>query len=661
MIDYEDNLCILLRIKGKSIPTAFVSAIPAAALAVVLCSLDEWDPNIRKDSGINDITESQLWNAMTAVIAILLGFRIRQALGRFWEGTSLLHQMRGEWFDAASCLVSFSRDAKLNKDKKFEVMEFRHTLVRLMSLMHGSALDEISDNGEDKYEVLDIHGIDVETLLFLKACATEYHFNRVEALQHMIQVLVTHNHHSGVLTIPPPILSRVYQTLSRGLVNLLNAKKIKDTMFPFPFAQIIRILLIWQTIFTPVLMSQIVANKVCAALLSFLPIFGMFSLNCVSIELEMPFGSDTNDLPLHHFQEEMNQTLLMLVHDMADHLPHTCKRAVRNFDALCKFTRKTLVEGTGKAHSDSKSFMRKDFFEGDFRYDHSVRMSNESGMPESMTFVSQESTLSAATAITGGASLSRLGSIDQFAPTPGPTPADAPVMSTSQYSIGPAAQFAAQPPILETTLEQTTDASKDAGAAAREGQIETLPLADLAEDPVAASPQTGLLDADKLLASSLLAAQKQEKRQLTMHQAVFARCCIADPDQETERSMQFSARPDGSTEHARVDDYLRRTRMDDVLKPAELSVFLAKWINNTELLIQELRINSSSLEASTKALMSSFRLDSQEHVQQEVRFHSETLVKNTRRSQAGTPTPHIVSSIAGAIGNGPPDNAKTTV
>ena len=28
---------------------------------------------------------------------------------RFWEGTGLLHQMRGEWFDAVSCCVTFTR------------------------------------------------------------------------------------------------------------------------------------------------------------------------------------------------------------------------------------------------------------------------------------------------------------------------------------------------------------------------------------------------------------------------------------------------------------------------------------------------------------------------------------------------------------------------
>mmetsp|Transcript_82243 Transcript_82243/g.129476 ORF Transcript_82243/g.129476 Transcript_82243/m.129476 type:complete len:656 (+) Transcript_82243:82-2049(+) len=373
MIDYEDNFRLLFRIRGSIVPKAILFSTPAVITALILSHLDEWAPDARKDSGMMDITESQLWNACTAVIAILLGFRTRQAMGRFWEGTSLLHQMRGEWFDAASCLVSFSRDA-LSKNKYVEVWEFRHTLIRLMSLMHGSALDEISDNQEDKYEVLDIHGLDTTTLRFLRDCKEDYDFNRVEALQHMIQVLVTHNHHSGVLTIPPPILSRVYQTLSRGLVNLLNAKKIKDTMFPFPYAQIIFILLVVHTFFTPLMMTQVVKNKVWSALLSFFPIFGMYCINFIAVELEMPFGSDENDLPLRNFQTEMNATLLMLIHEKTDHLPHTSVTAVSSFDHLAHFARATLVRRDGHQESHSKSYMAANFFDDDM-----VMTKNNSG------------------------------------------------------------------------------------------------------------------------------------------------------------------------------------------------------------------------------------------------------------------------------------------
>jgi len=359
---YRDDFSLLYNFKGSVLPRAFLYSLPSGILAfLILIFEDHVTKNVLEELHLTGLTQqSVMWNAITVVISLCLGFRTRQALGRFWEGTSLLHQMRGEWFDAASCLVSFSRDGKVHKGKGEEVIEFRHTLIRLFSLMHGTALDEISGNIEDRYEVLDVYGLDHGTLKFLKHCQ-ENNFNRVEALQHMIQVLVTHNFHAGVLTIAPPILSRVYQTLSRGLVNLLNAKKIKDTAFPFPWAQIILVLLVMHAGFTPLIMVQVLhSNKFLAVSLSFVPIFSMFSLNLVAIELEMPFGSDANDLALRDFQEEMNHSLLMLVHQYSDHLPHTSPTCVKSYDGLKNYWRATRIRNQGLKMSDSKTFIDND-------------------------------------------------------------------------------------------------------------------------------------------------------------------------------------------------------------------------------------------------------------------------------------------------------------
>eukprot|EP00929_Paragymnodinium_shiwhaense_P049410 TRINITY_DN2491_c3_g1_i1.p1 TRINITY_DN2491_c3_g1~~TRINITY_DN2491_c3_g1_i1.p1 ORF type:complete len:539 (+),score=132.24 TRINITY_DN2491_c3_g1_i1:154-1770(+) len=363
MIDYEESARIIFALNGSVLPQAFFRALPAPFFALLILICEDYIEDFRERTGLLEISQSFMWNAASAVIVILLGFRTRTAFGRFWEGTGLLHQMQAEWFDAASCLVAFSRDAKVAKFKLDDVMEFRHTLVRLMSLMHASALDEISAvPDESRYEVLNIRGLDRQTLKFLRECRI-CGFNRVEALQHMLQVLVTHNHHSGVLTIPPPILSRVYQTLSRGLVNLLNARKIKDTMFPFPYAQMIWVLIFLHTVFTPVLISQHVTNKVCCVILSFLPIFGMQSLNFAAGELEMPFGTDDNDLPLRHFQTEMNQALLMLLHDMTDHLPHTHGEAVKDFEKMKCFLEEERLQQAGfKVTSHCSSFLEEDFF-----------------------------------------------------------------------------------------------------------------------------------------------------------------------------------------------------------------------------------------------------------------------------------------------------------
>jgi len=280
-----------------------------------------------------DYTGSQIWNACTAILVMLLSFRTATAFSRFWEGTGLLHQMRGEWFDTVSNCVTFSIAAK--KQKPREVTEFRHTLVRLMSLCHGSSLEEIAGD-QIKLESIDVFGLDDGTLNHLRECHDVHGFNKVEVMLHLIQSLITRALDQGVMKIPAPIASRVYQTISRGFVNLLNAKKITDTRFPFPYAQLITFLMFLHIILTPMIISGIMKSKVLCAVFSFIPIFGMFSLTFIASELENPFGTDDNDLPLAHFQEEMNNCLMMLLHTNTDMIASTSQRCVCDFYDLLK-------------------------------------------------------------------------------------------------------------------------------------------------------------------------------------------------------------------------------------------------------------------------------------------------------------------------------------
>lgn len=318
MIDYSEDwiITLLFHVRGSVAIRASIFAIPAAAIAFLLVQLDEWKPELREDLGILDLDKSQLWSATTAVLGLLLGFRTNRAMARFWEGTGLLHQMRGEWFDSISCCVTFSVGAVAAR--KDDVINFRHTAVRLMSLCHGSALEEIAGESGEEVETIDPFGLDDKTLSHLNACKEKHNFNRVEVLLHLTQSIITKALEDGILKIPPPILSRVYQTLSRGFVNLLNAKKIADTRFPFPYAQLITMLLFLHLLLTPLFISSIVTNRFWASLMTFVPIFAMFSVNFIGVELENPFGSDDNDLPLDHFQGEMNKCLMMLLQEGAD-------------------------------------------------------------------------------------------------------------------------------------------------------------------------------------------------------------------------------------------------------------------------------------------------------------------------------------------------------
>merc|ERR1712151_92464 len=78
-----------------------------------------------------------------------------------------------------------------------------------------------------------------------------------------------------------------------------------------------------------------IESKIWAPIFTFVPLFGMFSLNFVGVELENPFGNDANDLPLDHFQAEMNKCLMMLLQDNADLIAGISKsRCLINFDDI---------------------------------------------------------------------------------------------------------------------------------------------------------------------------------------------------------------------------------------------------------------------------------------------------------------------------------------
>eukprot|EP00931_Biecheleriopsis_adriatica_P103040 TRINITY_DN77932_c0_g1_i1.p1 TRINITY_DN77932_c0_g1~~TRINITY_DN77932_c0_g1_i1.p1 ORF type:complete len:521 (-),score=58.55 TRINITY_DN77932_c0_g1_i1:33-1595(-) len=320
--------------RGSVVPRATLTSLPSAVVAFLL----SWsmDPEDFDDSlGAGAIGNSIVWGAFASCCWFLLTFRLNKAYSRFWDGTTLLHQMWGEWFDAASCLVAFSCISKRNPDKEDEVQRFRHTLVRLMSLCHASAMEEVSVATEDSepYPVIDIGSLDHPTLEYLVQCKFDNNlgFNRVEVLIHMIQTLVVDAHDKGVLAIPPPILSRVFQSLSRGQVNLANCKKMINTLYPFPCAQLTAVLLCVYSVMTPLVMTTVCRHPFWACLLTFLPIFGAYTLNYIARELEMPFGDDANDLPLEESQAHMNNSLLMLIYEDSDLVPNTRPECEKSF------------------------------------------------------------------------------------------------------------------------------------------------------------------------------------------------------------------------------------------------------------------------------------------------------------------------------------------
>jgi len=106
-----------------------------------------------------------------------------------------------------------------------------------------------------------------------------------------------------------PIISRVAQFLSDGMLGYNHARKIMYIPFPFPHAQMSAIYIMFMIVVIPLLMDEITTTYWLASILTFFTTTCLAGLHEVARELENPFRNIPNDLPINTFQAFFNEAL----------------------------------------------------------------------------------------------------------------------------------------------------------------------------------------------------------------------------------------------------------------------------------------------------------------------------------------------------------------
>merc|ERR1719487_2578619 len=106
-----------------------------------------------EDYNVSEGRVSQAWYSISFLFCFLVVFRTQQAYSRFWEGVTLLHQLKGNWLSAMSCTFAF---CSMKPEKADDVAQFQHLLARLMSLLHCSALQEVAMMTDENFDVIDV-------------------------------------------------------------------------------------------------------------------------------------------------------------------------------------------------------------------------------------------------------------------------------------------------------------------------------------------------------------------------------------------------------------------------------------------------------------------------------------------------------------------------
>ena len=116
----------------------------------------------------------------------------------------------------------------------------------------------------------------------------------------------------GLGDVGPPIVSRIVQFLSDGMISYNLARKTMYVPFPFPHAQLSAFFVLAMTVAVPFLMDQYANEAWLGICLTFLTVTCLAGLHEVARELENPFRNAPNDIPLGTLLAFYNEALVTM-------------------------------------------------------------------------------------------------------------------------------------------------------------------------------------------------------------------------------------------------------------------------------------------------------------------------------------------------------------
>lgn len=136
---------------------------------------------------------------------------------------------------------------------------------------------------------------------------------KVTLCWHWLSEFIIREHLAGSLgKVGPPIISRIIQFLSDGMIFYNHARKTTYIPFPFPHAQISAFFVVAIMFAVPLLMDEYSNDITLGSILTFMTVTCLAGLHEVARELENPFRNVPNEIPLCTLQAMFNESLIVL-------------------------------------------------------------------------------------------------------------------------------------------------------------------------------------------------------------------------------------------------------------------------------------------------------------------------------------------------------------
>merc|ERR1712194_69608 len=132
---------------------------------------------------------------------------------------------------------------------------FKHLLVKMMSQIHRAAMERLTKDTSMQLPAISTEGMDDADLEFVDRTV-----DRVECWVMWFEHTVIEHMRDGVVDVPAPILTRVFQEMNSGMVSLNRVMTIRQVPVPFPLVQVTQALLLLNWFCTPIIASLIMYN-----------------------------------------------------------------------------------------------------------------------------------------------------------------------------------------------------------------------------------------------------------------------------------------------------------------------------------------------------------------------------------------------------------------
>jgi len=207
-----------------------------------------------------------------------------------------------------SGVSSISGSCKLTPKKSFCTQRQNNMVDPQGPLFHRLSNTDQAAQEKEKVMSLDLYVLSAPTAdeVHLLDMATD----KVNCLMFWILQGTIEQIRMKTLDTPAPIVTRFFQELSNGMLGFNQAHKVAMVPFPFPFAQMVSLLLVMLCFSLPLYIDIFTKNPVLTPVLSFLVPICYLGLNSVAIELEEPFGTDWNDVDIEVRHEEFLWSLV---------------------------------------------------------------------------------------------------------------------------------------------------------------------------------------------------------------------------------------------------------------------------------------------------------------------------------------------------------------